>query len=112
MQETTRISVLVERVGELWAAQCLEIDLATQGRTLGELLQEIQYLLSDHFENCLRQGLNPFEFPKAPQEFWLRYERADVSARRADPRLSARAADTAGFTPQLDTRIHEHLPAH
>ena len=68
MQEPTIINVLVERDGDWWVAHCLQINLATQARTLGELHVEIERIITDHLETCQELGTDPFEMA-APQRF-------------------------------------------
>jgi hypothetical protein len=60
--------------GDHWVAQCLEHDIATQARTLDELLYELERILVAHMVGA---GAAPFAtIPKAPQAFWQMYEAA------------------------------------
>ena len=76
METSARISVLVERVGDWWVAQCIQHDLATQARSLDELQFEIRRLLTAHIASCEELGIRPFELPPAPPEVHARFEQA------------------------------------
>jgi hypothetical protein len=76
MQTPTRISVLVERVGDWWVAQCVEHDLATQVRSVHDLHDEIQRLLISHISSAEELGNEPFDLPPAPPEVAAKFERS------------------------------------
>ena len=94
MQETKTISVLIERAGDWWVAQCLQHDLATQARTISELHYEIQRLLIAHIVACEDQGIEPFQIPPAPKEFWVKYEATQIATSIA----------TGAHTPSIKTK--------
>lgn len=48
-----------------WVAQCVEVDLATQARTLDELLFECRRMVDAHFFVCERHGIDPMQ-PTTP----------------------------------------------
>lgn len=77
MPETYSIRAVVFRDGDLWVAQCLEYDLATQGRTMEQLRERLEMLLLAQMAVGRKVGRKPFAgMPKAPQEFWERWENA------------------------------------
>lgn len=74
---TVRIVVFQE--GEWLSAQCLEYDLATQARTLGDLWYEIQRLLAGHAATRVREGKEPFaDVRPAPRKYWRMFERSKI----------------------------------
>jgi hypothetical protein len=86
MQPDT-IDVLVEREGEWWVAQCLQVNVATQARTLPELRAELDRILAAHFETCTTLKIDPFASP-APARIWSKYaatQEAIVDQRKPNP---------------------------
>jgi hypothetical protein len=76
MATPSKISVLVEREGDWWIAQCIEYDLATQAKTVDDLLYEIRRVIVSHIASCEALGIEPFDLPPAPREVQAKYERA------------------------------------
>jgi hypothetical protein len=61
--------------GDHWVAQCLEYDIATQARTLDDLLYELERIIAAHILGS--RGRTPFaNLPRAPSVFWQMYEKA------------------------------------
>ena len=64
---------------EIWIAQCLEYDLATQAASLdGLLMYELPRIVAAHVYCCKQEGLDPWtrdgEALPAPPEFFAEYE--------------------------------------
>jgi len=58
-----------------WVAYCLEHDIATQAKTLDDLLYEFERILAAHILGA--EGAEPFvDIPPAPKSFWEIYNRA------------------------------------
>jgi len=104
MQETKTISVLIERAGDWWVAQCLQHDLATQARTISELHYEIQRLLIAHIVACEHQGIEPFQIPPAPREFWAKYEATQIATSIAAGAHTP-SIKTKHQQPKVETRL-------
>lgn len=53
-----------------WVAQVLEYDLAAQGRTIDDLVYELQRTIVAHIVCCEEEGLVPFDcLPPAPAAY-------------------------------------------
>lgn len=80
--------VLFERSKDVpgyWEAHCLDLDVVTQGRTLGEAVIAVREAMLMVIEDDLRMNIDPLR-RRAPDEFWndvpdpigLEYERLPV----------------------------------
>jgi hypothetical protein len=84
MADKHKIRAVAFEHGDHWVAQCLEYDIATQAKTLDDLLYELERILVAHVMGA--EGANPFAaIPKAPQSFWRMYERAVTRVSRVKP---------------------------
>jgi hypothetical protein len=69
-----QIHAVAFRSGSCWVAQCLEYDIATQAKSLCELLYEVERILAAHFIVAKQEGVAPFAgIPKAPKRYWEMY---------------------------------------
>jgi hypothetical protein len=74
-----QLRFVVIQEGEWVAAQCLEYDIATQARTLGDLVHEIQRTIVGHIATSRKLGKLPFEgVPRAPKKFWDMFRRSRI----------------------------------
>jgi hypothetical protein len=74
---TISIRVVLFEDAAWWCAQCLEHDIAAQARTLPELREELERVLTAHALLDLESGNEPFaKLPCAPQRFFDMYETA------------------------------------
>lgn len=74
---TLRFVVFQE--GEWVAAQCLEYDIATQAKTLDDLVHEVQRIIIGHLATSRKLRKPSFDgVPKAPQKFWDMFERSKI----------------------------------
>lgn len=86
-----KIHVVVFRNGDLFVAQCLEYDIATQAPTVPKILYEVERIIAAHLLMAEKEGGEPFaHLPKAPKRFWQMYK--DANARLGSVR-------PAGFPP-------------
>jgi predicted RNase H-like HicB family nuclease len=86
MESKHTIHVLALHRGEWWVAQCLEYDIATQARTLDDLLVELEQILAGYVIVGRKEGRDLFaEMPKAPKRFWDLYERARTKLEPVEP---------------------------
>lgn len=71
------VSAILFEEGGWWSAQCLEYDIATQAKTLSDLLYEIERVLVSHLCIAEELGRKPFEgLAPAPQKFWDLYQKS------------------------------------
>ena len=75
MTDTQKVHVIIFREGDCWVAQCLEYDIGTQAKDLGDL--EIQFALTykaEQKESIERHG-KPFAgIDPAPRHFYDLWE--------------------------------------
>lgn len=72
------ISVLLLREDAMWAAQCLEYDLAAQGRTLAEVKEAFRRTFTAQIMVDLHYKLEPLvAFQAAPSWYWNMFQNAD-----------------------------------
>jgi predicted RNase H-like HicB family nuclease len=77
----TRVSVrvVVFQDGDRVCAQCLEYDIAAQGKTLDDCLYELDRLIAGHIAINIEHGLVPLQGVKpAPRRFWDWFERSKI----------------------------------
>jgi predicted RNase H-like HicB family nuclease len=51
MQRTARLTAAVTRDGDWYVAQCIEVDVASQGQSVEEALDNLREALELHFED-------------------------------------------------------------
>lgn len=78
MQEKTLvISILFLHEGDSYVAQCLEYDIAAQGKTMPEVKRAIELTLIGQITLDIHSGKRPFEgIPKAPAMYWEIFDKA------------------------------------
>lgn len=104
------ISVLLLQEGEWWSAQCLEHDVAVQARTLPELRDELERVLSLHVALAEEAGKEPFaEIGPAPRKYWNLFTAARL--RLEGDEMPFRLPASVNFPPILPRlKIAEVLP--
>jgi len=78
-QQTFSLSILfrVEQ-GGVWAAQCLEYDIAAQGRTIAEAKYAIEKAFVGQIVVDVTNGSVPMaDVPQAPVEYWKEFEHGE-----------------------------------
>ena len=71
IKRTYSVKVLLIQEDNLWSMQCLDYDLAAQGRTQEEVKDAFGKIFLGQIVIDIREGREPFEnIGKAPQEFW------------------------------------------
>jgi hypothetical protein len=98
------VLLTTEQAGDqlLWIAQCLELDIAAQAKTIRGVQWEFQRVLAAHFATAKTLGMDPFDLPKAPSHFWDQY------SNEAEPFAFRRVAEIAGpwaEPPSVDARV-------
>lgn len=77
-QVTFELSVLFIRDGDCWVAQCLEYDIAAQGKTLEEVNEALERTFVGQILLDVRRGKEPLQgIPKAPKLYWERFEHGE-----------------------------------
>lgn len=71
-----KIRVILFRESDWWVAQCLEFDLAAQGKTWVEAIGELERVINGRIVVCQREGIDPFDLPKAPQIYEELFKKA------------------------------------
>jgi predicted RNase H-like HicB family nuclease len=75
--EPLDLHVLIEKEGRLYSALCLELDVASQGRTLVEAKKNIIEAIELYLESVYEDGDEKDFIPRpAPIEEWLKYFQA------------------------------------
>lgn len=67
------IHAIVMLEGDWLVAQCLEHDIATQAKTITELVYQLQSTLIGHLLAAKQEGTSLEDIPRAPQEYWDRW---------------------------------------
>jgi hypothetical protein len=81
MDEPRTLHVVIFQGERYWVAQCLEIDLATQGSDLDQLAERFERALQAHIEISRERGADPFTcLPQAPDRHWDKWP--EVKAQR------------------------------
>ncbi|OLE51961.1 MAG: hypothetical protein AUG51_20425 [Acidobacteria bacterium 13_1_20CM_3_53_8] len=76
-EKTLVVRVLFLREGDSYVAQCLEYDIAAQGKTMPEVKRAFELTLAGQMELDVRSGKQPFEgIPKAPDTYWEMFDKA------------------------------------
>lgn len=93
--------------GEIWAAQILEYDLASQAETKEAVQADLGRVVAAHIAASCQLGRTPFAgIQPAPQRFWARYE---VGAQTESTNASYRIAGRELPPIRFDLRVAESL---
>ena len=72
-RQTFRVVLFKE--GEVWSAQCLEFDIATQAKTPRDLAFAIQRAIAGQVLVAVQNRMTPFKgLSPAPKRFWKMFE--------------------------------------
>lgn len=72
---TITLRVVYLREGDSWIAQCLEHDIAAQGKTLPDVEEAFRRTVVGQIMLDLRKGREPFEGIKpAPKMYWRKFD--------------------------------------
>jgi hypothetical protein len=73
-QITLRVVFLFEREANAWIAQCLEYDIAAQGKSLHDVEQAFERTVVGQIMLDIRKGRDPFEgIRPAPRFYWHKF---------------------------------------
>lgn len=72
------VKVLLIEEDALWSMQCLDYDIAAQGRTIDEAKDSFEKTFLGQIAVDIEENREPFKnVEKAPQEFWDQFEKAE-----------------------------------
>jgi hypothetical protein len=113
--ESFEISVVVypevdrERGTIAWIAQCLEYDIASQGKSIAQAQERLERNVAATLAVCLEDGKGPLaDIPKAPQKFWDLFKHApqlieEEQSKKATARRSPRSRIRRGRVKLADS---------
>lgn len=93
---------LIEKDGKLFAALCLELDVASQGRTAKEAEKNLKEAVDLYLETVYEMGEEDQFIPRlAPVEDWKRYFQLEAQ------RVKRELRDHPESVVEFETRVHE-----
>ena len=99
------VRVVVFQEGDWVCAQCLEHDIAAQGKTLDDCLYELERLIVGHIAISIDNGLDPLrDLKPAPRRFWEWFERSKIPLAATPFQFTASGFDQHGVVvdpPQI-----------
>lgn len=82
------MNILLLKENGQWVAQCLQYDLAAQGPTIPEALENFECVLCGHVALDLEAGEDPlFDLDPAPNFYWQWYHKAEPLAKSSLPNV-------------------------
>jgi len=92
---------LIEKEGDLYAAICLELDVASQGETAEEAEANLKEAVELYLESVYERGKDKeYIFRPAPAELWNRYYELE------DARLREQKRDQLENSLRFETRVY------
>lgn len=65
------LNVIVFQTDKVWGAQCLQHDIGAQGKTLQDVMYEMQRAIVGHIVVATQLDRVPFaDLPAAPRDYW------------------------------------------
>jgi len=102
-----KLSVIILQEEGWFVAQCLEYDIAAQGRTVKDVLYEFQRTLVGHIILCHQDGTKLEDIPPAPPKFWQWFENGTNFEGDGTPfRIPVESLPPAYMIPEPVLRIH------
>lgn len=75
------LHILLIQDDEAWSAQCLEHDIAAQGKTRQEAVAELTYTIEAELALRAARGVEGLsDIPRAPDDYWRQFVGSDPSA--------------------------------
>lgn len=79
------LHILIEREGDLYSALCLELNVASQGRTIKEAERNIKEAVNLYLEDVYKSDDQKDFIPRsAPVREWLKYFRKEAEGLSAE----------------------------
>lgn len=69
-----QIRVIIVEDGDLFVAQCLEVDIAAQGKTPDEAMARLKLAFSEELKDAEKSGRSIMDIGPAPDSFAAMYE--------------------------------------
>lgn len=83
--------ILIEKENDLYAALCLELDVASQGETIQEAKRNIREAIKLYLESVEEAGEEEDFIPRpAPSKEWLKHEQSAISYKLSSSPLLTR----------------------
>lgn len=83
-EQTFILRVLFVKTGELWAAQCIDYDIAAQGASVGEAKRAFEKVIIGQILFDAKRGQRPLAgFKPAPDSYREKFEEAERLADNA-----------------------------
>ena len=78
-----KLSILLIKEGEAWVAQCLQYDIAAQGKTITEAKSAFAHTFAGQVCVDLHHKVKPLSgFPSAPKVYWDQFGKGEKLADR------------------------------
>jgi len=78
-----KLSILLLREGDVWVAQCLEYDIAAQGKTIADAKDAFARTFSGQVAVDLHHDVEPLHgFSQAPRMYWELFKKGERLADR------------------------------
>lgn len=103
------VQTIILREGGQWVAQVLEYDLAAQAATLDDLHYQMTLMMATHIVASEKEGLKPWDLPRAPQEYWDLWHAAKTKVYFEHASKFTAEPPLKYPVPNLDARIAAHV---
>jgi hypothetical protein len=102
------VTLLIEREGGAWTAQCLEYDIAAQASSFSDITYEICRVLAAHMVVATTLEQEPFVgLGRAPNEYWEMFDSTKVSVQIELSDHESEEIPHPSMLPELNMRIAE-----
>ncbi|HLD69820.1 MAG TPA: hypothetical protein VJA17_03555 [Candidatus Omnitrophota bacterium] len=64
------ILIVEDKKENVFIAHCLDMDIAAQGKSEKEAVEELKFLIKTQLEYCLENDMLDTAFHSAPKEYW------------------------------------------
>jgi hypothetical protein len=100
------LSILLFQEDTTWIAQCLQYDIAAQGKTLDDALNSFEKTFVGQLILDIEQDKNPLEnTPQTPKEYWTKFEQAKKLEERKPFYLPEELSPASIMASAQDLRI-------
>jgi hypothetical protein len=73
---TSRLRILLFTEQDIWVAQCLDFDIAAQGKDISNALDSLERVFVGQMILDQKRGRKPLErISPAPEKYWNRFEK-------------------------------------
>jgi hypothetical protein len=108
--QTLPIRVLLVKGKSSWVAQCLEYDLAAQGKTIRKAKHAFLLTFASQVALDVQHGRRPLEqFSEAPRRYWDEWEESEAIVDRGDQSALEKMVPLIGTLQPSALRISPQL---